>query len=293
MRATPGETLRRRAARLPRPVRALALCIPLTIVVAALVFRGLSSRFLLGSLDTAGFADLLQRDAPNFALISRYFASFVPFWDVVLQPPPFQCADVLATAVADGNVWRGHACAIMGVLGLVVRVTGLSGATVGLLALAVSVSGALVALGAFLALRGVRLLWTVAFIALVAAWPVFSEGLFGQPYFDRLFFGPAAVVVLGIWAVAHRRAWAAWPVVAAIIVAATLVERAALVIGLLAVLYPVLLLGRRTLRVRAAWIVMLAGGAALAWAAIWERAIHYFAAVAHGSVLAHSNEWWI
>ncbi len=256
------------------PVRALLLGTPLALALAILIFRGLQARYPGGFGDAAGFADLIQTSAPNVALWSHYFAAVRAPLTFLADPTPFHCAQIVSGGVPDGMVWGVHPYVIAAPLGAFVWVLGVSGASVGLFAIALSTACGIVAAVSYLALRRVWLPWVVAFAGLIVLWPVVNQSLLGQAYFDRLFFGPGVVLILATWAAVRGNRGAVWVAVGALVVSAVVVERASLIAGVAAVLYPVALTGRGFTKSRPAIVITSMGLVAIGWFVAWNRWIN-------------------
>lgn len=269
-----------------RPIAALIA----VVVVGSLISAGQLMRIRANQLDAAGFAELIERDAPNVALSSTYLYSVYPY----LWPPDRSldsgvCAFVTGAGTESVSMWPIHPYVAAIPLGVAARITGVRGSTLGSLAIGFSVAGGLIGGFCFLIARRVRKEFALGWLALIAAWPVLTHGLLGQPYFDRIFFGPACLLPLAVErAIAgSRRAGAT--AVALVIAGALVSERAALMIGFAAVSLPLLLGGVRTRRSRSCLAVQAAGLLALTWALVWQTALQespYYGTIDASSVHA-------
>ncbi len=248
-----------------------------TVGLTFAIYAGLRRRFPAQYLDAAGFGDLLTGRGINVRLESSFFASVYPYFDLYGASAARACASVLSTGADVASLWRAHAYAVVMPLSALASAMSVPGILVGLLAIALSLAVFLLAPLYYLVRRRVPAGWTTAFAVLVVLWPVFSMGVLGQPYFDRLFPGFAVIATLGTWAALKRRASLAWIPVVGIVAGACISERGALMGALIGIVYPICLVGGRVVKSRASWLIMASGLASGIWFLIWNFVIENFA----------------
>ena len=253
-----------------------------SVALALPIYQGLKLRFPGQFLDAAGFADLIGYNAPNINLVAHYFYSALAGPIQVLETDPAKICSVLASDPVNltPSMWPIHPYVVAIPLGII-SALGVSAIDVGLAAIAFSVAGGITATLIFLMRRRVPIVWIVPFALLVLLWPVLSEGLLGQPYFDRIFFGPGIVVVLATWMACRGSRIGAIIAPIAVITGALISERSALIAGIVAVLYPIVLIGPRRALSRRTLPIMVIGGASICWFVIWLKFIQAFDSYNH------------
>jgi len=247
----------------------------ISLLAFLLLANSLQGRFPFQFVDSAGMADLIDSHIPNWTLASSYLDSFNQGFTALVGLPLTE-ACLQATSVAPGqrSIMPFHpylvAIPLSGLSGL----TGLSGVMVATYGIAFSVVGGLLAIYVFLVKRRTPLFVVLLFLLLVVTWPVLSQGLLGQLYFDRLFFLPGIALVFMVWISAHsRKSWSTPLAVVAVLVGSLISERGALISGAVAATYAISSIRRNSGNYRRLLPIAVAGILAIAWATIWALTV--------------------
>lgn len=235
-------------------------------------FRGQLFRYPGQYSDSAGMVDLVGRGV-NPGLRGNYLYAVYPYLFSPRVQAGEMCQFLGSQTSPETSFWRIHPYMITLPMGFVTRLTGLAPRTIVALSIGGSAAvGIALVLWFLLRHRGGPLA-TASVAGLLAAyltWPVLTQGLTGQNYFDRLYFAPAAVICVSTWMAAKARsARAHWFGVGAFVVTAVISERTALTSGLVGTVLIVGLFGRRLFERKA---LCLLGGALinLLWGVFWQ-----------------------
>lgn len=270
----------------------------LTSFVPVFVWVLLWIRFAKGQLlrypaqysDSAGMVDLVGRGF-NYRMRGNYLYAVYPYLFSPAQPAGSMRAFLRSQVAPEASFWRIHPYAISLPMGWLTELTGLAPRTTVALAISGSAATALaLLLWLLLRYRGgpVATFGLLSLFSLYVIWPVLSQGLIGQNYFDRLFAGPAVLVCVSSWISAHEgHNKAHWCGVTGFVVCGMISERTAFVSGSVGLILLVGLFGRR-LRQRNALILCFAAFANLAWGIFWQTQLQdspYYGRISAGSVL--------
>ena len=259
---------RRLLAKSPRPLLLVLACLALW----RQYFRGQLFRYPGQYSDSSGMVDLVGRGF-NWHLRGNYLYAVYPYLFTTRIQAGEMCQFLSSQSAPETSFWRIHPYAIALPMGWVARVAGLAPRTIVALSIAGSAAiGLTIVLWFLLRYRG-GLYATASLVGLMAmflVWPVLTQGLIGQNYFDRLYFGPAAMICVSTWMAAKEGSRSAhWFGVGAFVVTALISERTALTSGLVGSVLIVGLFGRRLRQSNAIWLM---GGALmnLAWGGFWQ-----------------------
>lgn len=252
---------------------------------------GLSHRYVTGYTDTAGFMELVNSEPPNLALESDYFSSSVAIFDLTEATNDTVCAKVPFQNTYQQSVFRGHPYLIAIPLSIISEVWPGSPQFYAALVTSLFTWFGIGALILFLMRNVSSLLIRVGVIVLLLTYPVLTLSLAGQPYFDRLLFGPTVFLALHLWELnrkeRHDVRWAVLSVVVLMLIS----ERGAMVASLTCVGYNLLLFRKRLWTVREARITFLLGLVAGLWALIWLKmfqSFEYYSSVSLGDIVARA-----
>jgi len=236
-------------------------------IFAINLFRALRIRYFSQTGDAAGFVDVLSNTSDPGSLNFAYGVGLQSIHQMVVLGDNFSCPASIP-AGTDVNFFYYHAY----IIGFVFRYFSAlfpdpTIPTLGLLA--VSIATGLIAIYNFLRVRGLSVVIASIFLLSVLISPLFYQGLSWNPYINRLFFGPAIYVVLGLLRSNECTRPRYIRIFLAAIFCITLNERASLYIGI-AILLCMLVQGFGNSKFDIHRVILLSiSFSGVAWYVIW------------------------
>jgi hypothetical protein len=198
-------------------------------------FRGLKSRWILQNADAAGFVDAFRyRDLGEYSSFA-YGSSGFQLQEVINSGPGSFSPVSLKNTDPDFNVFNSHAYLLTYLIRFLSPLFN-SPETLPLLLLAVSYAigiSTLVLLGLHLKVEITSLY--VGLLILFSS-PIFYMSLLGQPYMDRLFFGPCIILMYMTHRKVFDRPIGLFIFISLFICTSLISERASLLIGIIVLL---------------------------------------------------------
>lgn len=198
--------------------------------VFILPFKAMLIRIQTGYLDSAGFLDLIATNEP---LKSQYFSSGHQVGGLLRAPLETLCNLVYLSPLTDESFFLYHPYLLSIPIGMFHKIFGLSPAVLGTLAILGSFAVGVGLLTDYMRKRGVSVFATVLVLTLVLICPNISQSLLGQPYFDRILFGPAVAGTLTLEKLKNGRPANHIFFATTLLVLALISERGALLAGLI------------------------------------------------------------
>ena len=165
------------------------------IILTLLILRGLLARWLNQNGDAAGFVDVIADPMHTGKLDFSYGLSTKALNSLIASGPTSSFKTGLANPWKDTSFIEWHPY----LLGYLTNHFNffLSPQLYSLIFQAASIAFGILAMGMhFYSSRQLLTVRSLAFFAVVFTSPIFFESLQGQPYFDKLFFGPCIVLIL-------------------------------------------------------------------------------------------------
>lgn len=227
-------------------------------------------RIGVGYTDTAGFLELTNRSNIFKPLQSDFFRSAHGLGLMVSTAPEKICGLLLQTNLGSSSFFSIHPYLIAFPLSIISWLVTVNAAVLAANLLLMSVIGGLIALVVFMRKLDVPMIGITIFILAILCYPVLSQSLLGQPYFDRLMFGPGVSLFLLLWWSKYRsvRVWKYICVDS--LVLALVSERGAALAVLLAVGYLILLHGRQVIVKYELRMVLVTGMSVLLYLYMWQ-----------------------
>jgi hypothetical protein len=254
-------------------------CVGFAIILISTVIKAYANRIALGYTDSAGFMELVSKSGLTSPLRSVYFSSSTRLTALYQESSEKICGMIPEAYEGTRSVFRGHPY-LVSVFGSAVSwITNFKpNVTAALLLTGSSLMG-LVSIFIFLLKNRMSYFTTGLFVFTIGCYPVFTQSLLGQPYFDRLMFGPGVTVFLLIWWTKYRsfKPWR-WICVLTIVLA-LISERGAALAGLISIGYLFILHGRKVFTQRELRYVLIVGIASLVyiyiWSKVWQNSTQY------------------
>ena len=220
--------------------------------------------------DTAGFLELTNRSNILKPLQSDYFRSAHGLGLMVSTAPENICGLLPQINLGSSSFFSIHPYLIAFPLSIISWLIPVNSAVLAANLLLMSVIGGMIALAVFMRKLDVSVIGITIFILAILCYPVLSQSLLGQPYFDRLMFGPGVVLFLLLWWSKHRsvRVWK-WICVDSLVLA-LISERGAALAVLLAVGYLILLHGRQVIAKYELRMILGTGTSVLLYLYMWQ-----------------------
>ena len=249
-----------------------AKCVLLVIgiVVYLQVVEAYANRIRAGYTDSAGFLELTNRSNIFTPLNSDYYRSARGLGLMVSTAPDKICGLLPQVNLGGSNFFSIHPYLIAFPLSIISWLIPVDAAVLAANLLLMSVIGGLIALVVFMRKLDVPVIGITIFIFAILCYPVLSQSILGQPYFDRLMFGPGVLLFLLLWWSKHRsvRVWK-WICFDSLVLA-LISERGAALAVLLAVGYLILLHGRQVLMKYELRMILATGMSVLLYLYMWQ-----------------------
>lgn len=239
------------------------------IVLVFMTAVGISKRYVSGYADTAGFLELVTTQPLNFGLKSEYFGSVQALFELYGAGRGSVCDLIPLSNTYELRVIFGHPYLISIPLAIIHKVLGWSPHFYAAFILSISTWSGLFAVGNFLRRHVRHHSLKMAYAIVIFLYPILTLSLSGQPYFDRLLFGPAIILSLNLWEIARHRRNDVGASVVCIVVMTLVSERGALLAALVSIGYSLLLFGVRPSQLRPVRILLAVGLLSIAWIGIW------------------------
>ena len=249
-----------------------AKCVLLVIgiVVYLQVVEAYANRIRAGYTDSAGFLELTNRSNIFTPLNSDYYRSTSGLGLMVSTAPDKICGLLPQVNLGGSNFFSIHPYLIAFPLSIISWLIPVDAAVLAANLLLMSVIGGLIALVVFMRKLDVPMIGITIFIFAILCYPVLSQSLLGQAYFDRLMFGPGVSLFLLLWWSNHRsvRVWK-WICVDSLVLA-LISERGAALAVLLAVGYLILLHGRQVIMKYELRMILATGTSIFLYLYMWQ-----------------------
>ena len=249
-----------------------AKCVLLVIgiVVYLQVVEAYANRIRAGYTDSAGFLELTNRSNVFTPLNSDYYRSTSGLGLMVSTAPDKICGLLPQVNLGGSNFFSIHPYLIAFPLSIISWLIPVDAAVLAANLLLMSVIGGLIALVVFMRKLDVPVIGITIFIFAILCYPVLSQSLLGQAYFDRLMFGPGVSLFLLLWWSNHRsvRVWK-WICVDSLVLA-LISERGAALAVLLAVGYLILLHGRQVIMKYELRMILATGTSIFLYLYMWQ-----------------------
>jgi len=244
------------------------------------VVTAMAIRIAVGYTDSAGFMELVGKSGLTSPLQSYYFTSSIRLASLYGEAPTDICPLIPTEFSGPRSVVSGHPYLISIFGSIISWLTNLEPNYVAALTITSSFVLGVSAITLFLFRNNVSVFVIFPFLITIGLYPVLTQSLLGQAYFDRLLFGPAVASFLLVWWTKYR-SLAHWKLVCFFLVILILVsERGAAIAGLISVVYLLLLHGRKVLFVRELRFIFCTGVVGLIWIQIWSKVWEDYAAYA-------------
>lgn len=237
-----------------------------------------ANRIATGYTDSAGFMEMISKKGLNLELRSVYFTSSIKVTSLYGESADRICELIPQSFSGSRSVITGHPYLISIPASMFSWISGLTPDYVAAILLSFTSTLAIVAIAAFLLKNGVSKTVCGFFIVMVMCYPVLTQSMLGQPYFDRLMLGPAVMTILLVWST-KQHSFSNWKWICVLtLVLALISERGAALGGLISCGYLLLLHGRRVIFVRELRFIFISGAISLAWLQIWGRYVQNLSA---------------
>jgi F0F1-type ATP synthase membrane subunit c/vacuolar-type H+-ATPase subunit K len=232
------------------------------------IYQGQKSRWVLQNGDAAGFVDLFRPMGIYEYSSFTYGSSALQLMEIIGKGPiNFNSADLLNTQ-NNFNIFNSHAY-LLSYLFRPISMFIDSVTTLPLLLVCISyVSGFyfLFRLGRYSNMRKTDKL--IAYTILISS-PILFEGIIGQPYMDRLFFGPCIALMLIVES-KNFFGWKSFILTGILMISTALIsERAALMIGIIISAQLIFSLRNSEFRKRESYLLIFLSALMVTWYFIW------------------------
>ena len=255
-------------------------------ILLTVIIRAYANRISIGYTDSAGFMELISRNRIAKPLESEYFTSALRIYSLYGESPEKICDLIPEPYAGTRSVFSGHPY-LISVLGSAISwFTNLTPNVVAACLLFASFLLGFVSILIFLAKNKVPHYSIALFGLTICFYPVLTHSMLGQPYFDRLIFGPAISIFLLIWSTKTTTVMP-WKSICVLTIAlATISERGAALAGLISVGYLTALHGKQVFARRELRLILLVGLSSILylyiWSKLWQNSVTYGQLGFHG-----------
>jgi len=209
-----------------------------------------SIRLATSHSDTALFLEMTSQWSGRGVGESQMVNAISAVYNYLGPLPVVEICQKLATPieVIRVDVFSIHPYLISEPLSLVGQLTHLPTHIWGAFLMVSSVLIGLVYIVRFMREVDIHMVLVLGMLPVVMTFPVLTLSLLGQAYFDRLLFGPAVVLMLGLYRLHRSIEVNTWSQVASVVALTVISERGALLAALLGCVYNLLLNGRGVFR---------------------------------------------
>jgi hypothetical protein len=233
------------------------------------IYQGLKSRWILQNGDAAGYVDTFSSSGFGEFSSFTYGSSLFQLLKLVsIGPTTFDNQDFL-NVDKDFNIFNSHAYllpyAFMGISNLFSSIE-----FIPLLLISVSYASGIVLLLKLGKATGLGVTLSLCSLAIVIMSPIFYDGLGGQPYMDRIFFGPCIAIMYLIYCDKYQTVKGFVLTALLIFLVVMISERASLMIGIVVMFQLAFKLKPKRDRNAKTFTLLLIGLAAILWYFIWN-----------------------
>ena len=240
------------------------------VVLLVLSIKAYANRIAIGYTDSAGFMELISKSGLIKPLQSNYFSSSTRLFSLYGENSEKICGLIPESYEGTRSVFQGHPYLISTFGAVSSHLTNLGPDVVSASMLLTSSFMGISAIYVFLIKNRVSAIASTLFIFTISCYPVLTQSLLGQPYFDRLILGPATTAFLLIWWTKHKsiRPWK-WICVLTIFLS-LISERGAAVAGLISIGYLLALHGKEVFKRKELRYILFTGVLSLTYVFIWS-----------------------
>ena len=268
---------------------AVAICAVFSVALIFSVIRAYANRISIGYTDSAGFMELISKSGLTKPLESVYFSSSTRLFSLYGESSQKICDMIPEPYTGTRSVFSGHPYFISVFGSAISWITRLPPNVVAAFMLVGSFLLGFYSILFFLIKNNVSVFSTAVFGFTICCYPVLTQSLLGQPYFDRLIFGPAISLFLLIWSSKYRseNKWILISVLTTVL--ALISERGAALAGLLSFGYLLMLHGKSVFIRKELLLIWLSGLFSLLFLIIWSQVWQDSAAYSQISVQSWLN----
>jgi len=259
------------------------------LLVAGVTLYGLiqiikyyAMRIQSGYMDSAGFLELNSRISIQHPFNSHYFSSVGGLF-LLLETPADQICSVL-TRKFPLSIFGAHPYFISVLTSIPRQLFDLSPSSWAATVLLLSFGVGFVSIIRFILRQTHSIFATGVFLLVLLSFPVITGSYLGQPYFDRLMFGPAVILMLGIYTDRFVKPQSLSILIIAVILLAAISERGALLAGLIGCVYTPLLSPQGIIRRGNARALFIAGVISIIYFLVWDKYWQNYSAYANLSI---------
>ena len=232
-------------------------------------YAGQANRFQSHQADAAGYVDTLAA-SNDYKLNFAYGFSGKRAIELFQMAPLQGCSEGFSNPYADISFFRVHPY-LISFFSRFLDPNFQSIATWPLLLLSLSYAAGMVSLFS-LVKRETNLKIAISFfLFILCSSPLFFESLRGQPYIDRLAFGPIIMILVRIYEKRYLRKSDLVITLFLCLLTGTFSERAALILGALLLFAPIIFNGLETIRESKTWALFAAGLALFTYYWVWNQ----------------------
>ena len=235
------------------------------------IIKAYALRIQNGYIDNAGFLELNSRVSIPHPLDSHYFASARGAYLLTNTAYDQLCGIVTTPHKFPLSFFDIHPYFISVLTSIPRQVFNLSPSMWAATCLVASVMVGFVAIGWFIFQQTNSVVATCVFLVVLLFFPVITNSILGQAYFDRFLFGPAVVLILGVYKDRFVKPQRSLFLVIAIIFLALISERGALLAGFVGSGYTLLLLRRGIFLKKNTIIIFGAGAFSFVYFLVWIK----------------------
>ena len=206
----------------------------LFLVLSIQIFRGLESRWILQNGDAAGYVDILSPDSGIKTFRFAYGFSTTRLFELIRLGTEEVNEIGFIDPYQNVPFYQAHPY-LIGYIFRFIRIEFLPIEFLPLAALSMSYAIGLVALIFFALKNQINIYLSMLLICIILTSPIFIFSLIGQPYIDRLSFGPFIIIFLKLIEPRNlaRKEWI--QVLCLILICILLSERSSLMVGVLVI----------------------------------------------------------
>lgn len=242
------------------------------LILTFSIFRGLQSRFLIQNGDAAGFVDALSPGQSLFDLNFIYGLSIFKLKELLAAEPSDLTVIGFENHFSEISFFHSHPYVFSFIFRLI-PTFGLPIYFLPLLLLASSYAIGLTLITNKLVKSKLNVIVKFILVMLALTTPILTEAVSGQPYFDKLFFGPCIAIVFLIQSSDLSFQRNRLLLYTLILISITLSERTSLIVFIIVSYLFVQRFGFKKFFAKQNFNLLLLVFAALAWFIIWTKFI--------------------
>ena len=256
------------------------------------IYRGLQSRWILQNGDSAGYVDMFRnRDIKEFSSFT-YGSSLFQLLKIISDGPSVFEDKNFLNQNKDFNVFNSHAYLLPYIFRSINK-SFFSVELIPLLLIATSYAFGIVLLLKLGKLAKLNAIQSISALGILLSSPIFYESLEGQPYMDRIFFGPCIAVMYLIYSNKYLTRNGFATTVLLVFTAVLISERASLMIGVILLLqvgFRLLAPSNRNIKT---FSLLLISFVAIFWYFSWDSVFNltnYSAVVSPADIFRNTSE---